>query len=180
MKPSARDLLVLLMLIGMPLGSYFLVLRPANQEFAVQRAQISEKTQKLDNLRLAVGRIDDLEAEVVRLSEAVRFFEAKLPKHHEIYNVLAKISAIAESQMLETELFETQKLKTFGQYIELPIKIRLKGDFDSYYQFLIELERMPRITRVSKMQLRTDGDELAGDVKAELTLSIFFEQSAGV
>lgn len=180
MKLSPRDFIVVLLLIGMPLGSYFMVLGPANEKFAIQRTEIEAKTEKLDSLREAVKRIDDLDAEVARLSDAVRFFEDKLPQHHEIHKVLASISRIAEDQMLETELFETKKLKTFGRYTELPIKIKLKGDFDNYYQFLIDLERMPRITRIDKMNVKAKCKKLTGHIEAELTVSIFFERMESV
>ena len=176
MKPSPRDLVVVLLLIGMPLGAYFMVLQPANERFAAQRTEINEKNEKLEALRHAVKRIDDLDAEVARLTKAVVFFEDKLPQHHEIHKVLASIDQIAKDQQLDTELFETQKLRSFGNYAELRLKIKLNGDFDNYYQFLIDLERMPRITRVDTMDVEAECDKLTGRVKAELTVCIFFER----
>jgi hypothetical protein len=63
----------------------------------------------------------------------------------------------------------------------------MNGDFEGFYQFLLELENLPRITRVHEMQLERAGksdrrgvidDDLPADaMKAEFVLSIYFEAS---
>jgi Tfp pilus assembly protein PilO len=54
----------------------------------------------------------------------------------------------------------------------------LSGDFNGFYAFLQQLEKMPRITRVTNMALTkiTDRD---GAMQARITLSIFFEPDGG-
>jgi len=54
----------------------------------------------------------------------------------------------------------------------------LAGDFNGFYVFLQQLENMPRITRVTHMNL-TKMIEKDGSMQAKLTLSIFFEPDAG-
>ena len=173
MKMPWKEMLFVILLIGMPLGAYFWVFRPANEKLEAQRADIATKTRKLEDLRRALNRIDDLNKEVAQLREAVRFFEDKLPQEHEIHKVLAQISTIAKSQHLETRLFETEDPKPFARYSELPIKVEMYGDFDDYYQFLLDLEQMPRITRIKEMQLKSKPAD--GVVAAEFVLSVFFE-----
>jgi ribosomal protein S27AE len=41
-------------------------------------------------------------------------------------------------------------------YIEQPMKMELYGNFDSYYSFLIDLEQLPRITRIRELELKKD------------------------
>ena len=54
----------------------------------------------------------------------------------------------------------------------------LSGDFNGFYSFLLQLEKLPRITRVTNMSLSkiTDRD---GEMNATMTLSIFFEPDTG-
>jgi len=179
MKLSLKEVVFIALLLGMPVGSYVWVFRPANQQFQAQRQDIDTKIKKLEDLRQALNHINDLGSEVDRLSQAVSFFEDKLPHQHEIHKVLARISSIAESRRLETRLFETQPSKPFVNYSELPIKIQVHGDFDAYYQFLLELEQMPRITRIKEMKLHADSPD--GVVTAKFTLCVFFqpERQAG-
>jgi hypothetical protein len=54
----------------------------------------------------------------------------------------------------------------------------LAGDFNGFYVFLQQLENMPRITRVTHMNL-TKMAERDGAMQAKLTLSIFFEPDGG-
>ncbi len=50
----------------------------------------------------------------------------------------------------------------------------LSGDFNGFYSFMLQLEKLPRITRVGQMNLAKINDR-DGEMQAQLTLSIFFE-----
>jgi hypothetical protein len=56
--------------------------------------------------------------------------------------------------------------------------LSLSGDFNGYYAFLLQLEKLPRITRVTQMKLEKINDR-DGEMQAQLTLSIFFEPDTG-
>jgi cellulose synthase/poly-beta-1,6-N-acetylglucosamine synthase-like glycosyltransferase len=66
----------------------------------------------------------------------------------------------------------SEALKAAG-YFELPVKIVMKGDFRSFYDFLLQIERLARITRINQMKL-TKINEVDGSMTADMTLSIFF------
>jgi hypothetical protein len=55
--------------------------------------------------------------------------------------------------------------------------MNLAGDFKGFYAFLLQLEKLPRITRVSQMKLEKI-DDREGEMTAQMTLSIFFEPEA--
>jgi len=174
MKLGLRELLFLVLLLAVPAGAYFWVFKPANQQIEKQRQDIEAKVQKLASLRKALGGIEDLGSEVSKLQDAVTFFEAKLPKHHEIHRVLEQVTKIVEKRQLETKLFRTLKPEPFAAYSEQPIEMTVTGDFDAYYQFLLELEKMPRITKVKGMKLEKVLEK-EGTTKAEMELSIYFD-----
>jgi len=132
----------------------------------------------MSELRTALDGIKDLDAEVAKLSDAVTFFESKLPARHEIHKILEQVTKIAEAHRLETRLFKTLKPKPFAEYSEQPIKMEVYGDFDSYYQFLLDVEKLPRITKVNEMKLEKDKVN-EGAMSAIFTLSIFFDNRDG-
>jgi len=173
-KFGMRELVFFLVLAAIPTGAYLWVFRPANERIEEQRQNIKSKSDKLAELRLAAKGIEELDLEVKKIMEAVEFFESKLPSQHEIYRVLDQVARIARDHNLETTLFKTEKPKPFATYSEQPIKIEVYGSFDDYYQFLLELERIPRITKISQMELEAE-DSHTGYVEAKLTLSIFFD-----
>ncbi len=176
MKFGIRELLFLGLLLAIPVVSYFWVFKPAAENRAEQQTNIKTNQVKLDKLQKAKVTLDDLNNEVDDLAEAVSFFEDKLPAQDEIYSVLKQVTKIANKQNLKTQRFKTAKVKPLSQYSEQPIEMEVYGNFDSYYQFLIEIEKLNRITRIKKMKLVKD-DTNEGNMNAKFTLSIYFDSS---
>ncbi len=179
MKFGSKELLFIVLLAGIPVGGYFWVYKPAQENIKYQQEDIQNKRVKLDNLQVAMAGIEDLDSEVETLSEAVNFFESKLPGQHEVHKILEQVTRIADAHNLETRLFKTMKVKPLAQYCEQPIKMEVYGDFDSYYQFLLDIERLPRITKIREMKLEKDTKN-EGAMNATFVLSIFFDnQTSG-
>ena len=63
-----------------------------------------------------------------------------------------------------------------ADYVAQPIEMDMTGSFEGFYQFLLELERLPRITRINQMELNKDRDN-EGVVSAKMVVSIYFEPS---
>jgi len=177
MKFGIRELLFVVLLLAIPAGAFMWVFRPANERIEAQRIEIESKDKKLLSLQRAMVGIKDLNVEVEKLQEAVAFFEDKLPPRHEIHKVLEQVTQIADEHGLETKLFETKKSKPFATYSEQPIKMEVYGGFDSFYQFLLDIEKMPRITKIREMKMKKaskDGDQ----VETTFLMSIFFDNTS--
>ena len=75
---------------------------------------------------------------------------------------------------------KTMPAVTSTVYRELPLRVDLEGSFEGYYRFLLELENLPRITRIFNMRIkrpsrsRMGDDDRPGDIHAEFELSIYF------
>jgi Tfp pilus assembly protein PilO len=92
--------------------------------------------------------------------------------------ILKEVWQMAEANSLQTKTVKTLKSERGPNYSEQPIQMNLAGDFNGFYAFLLQLEKLPRITRVSQMKLEKI-DERDGEMTAQMTLSIFFEPDAG-
>ncbi|MBN1764705.1 MAG: type 4a pilus biogenesis protein PilO [Sedimentisphaerales bacterium] len=174
MKFTYKELLLILLLLAIPVGGYFWVFKPAESGMKTTKKELEMKSQKLADLHKALDGIKDLGAEVDKLSQAVEFFESKLPARHEIHKVLEQVTMIADDHRLETRLFKTLKPQPFNKYSEQPIEMEVYGEFDSFYQFLLDVEKLPRLTKITKMSLEKDKDK-EGVTNAKFTLSIFFD-----
>lgn len=173
MKLGARELIFFAMMLGLVVSTVLLFQRWSRQE--QQRvAVIEQKEQALENLKQATSGIEDLDAKIADLQKAIAFFESKLPQEKEVASVLKEVSNIAESNSLQTRTFRTMKTERTANYSEQPIKMSLSGDFNGFYSFLLQLEKLPRITRLLNMKLEKISDR-DGEMQAQLTLSIFFE-----
>ena len=88
--------------------------------------------------------------------------------------ILKEVWQMAEANSLTTRTVKTQKSERGPSYSEQPITMTLAGDFTGFYSFLLQLEKLPRITRLTQMKLEKI-NERDGEMTAQLTLSIFFE-----
>ncbi len=88
--------------------------------------------------------------------------------------ILRDVWKLANKHHLTPKSVRTDKITSTAQYAELPIKMEINGNFDGFYEFLLDLEKLPRITRVPSMKLKKSRDT-EGNMEAEIVLSVFFE-----
>ena len=154
--------------------AYAFMIRPANKYLEEQKSQIQSQMQKLAELEKATAAVRDLDKQSAKLEQAVEFFNSKLPPHSQIHKVLEQVTLIAQKQGLKTKTIRTLKPKDCMGYVEQPLKMELYGNFDAYYSFLLDLEQMPRITKVRELTLKKDLKN-EGMTTAEFVVSIFFQ-----
>ena len=174
MKFGAREILFLCVMLGLLACTYVFVFNKANEKRAALTADIEQKQAALSNLRQATAGIDDLNRKIADLQQAITFFESKLPQEKEVDKILKEVWQMAEANALQTRTIKTLKSERSSSYSEQPIQMSLAGDFNGFYAFLLQLEKLPRITRVTQMSLEKISDP-DGEMQAQMTLSIFFE-----
>jgi type IV pilus assembly protein PilO len=179
MRLGAREILFLLLLLALPVAAYRFVFEPRNQQIDDVRQQIIEKRAKLDQLRQATRQIDDLGQEIERLSEAVILFEQKLPAQRDVEVILKEVWELAMEHGLTPKSVRTDEPVNSEMYAELPLRMMIVGDFDGFYSFLLDLEKLQRITRLPQARLERIDGEMIGQIKADLVLSIFYEPRNG-
>ena len=177
MKFGLRELIFLKLIVGLLLASYFFVFAKAAAKKKDLLADIQTKQAALANLKQSTVGIDDLGRKIDELQKAITFFEGKLPQAKEVDKILKEVWQMAEANSLVTKTVKPSKSERGPSYSEQPIQMSLGGDFTGFYSFLLQLEKLPRITRLTQMNLQKV-NEHDGDMTAQLTLSIFFEPDA--
>ncbi|MEM6550971.1 MAG: type 4a pilus biogenesis protein PilO [Planctomycetota bacterium] len=178
MRFGIREAVFILVLIGVLATTWLFIFQPRNEQTEEARADILRKQQKLQDLEAATAAYMDLDAEIKKLATAIADFEQKLPADHREATVVGDVTDIARRHRLDVRRVKPDKLVRNPRYSEKPIRMTIVGDFDRFYSFLLDLDKMPRITQTPQMTLeRLDGEQ-DGMMEAELTLSIFFEGEA--
>lgn len=177
MKFGAREIVFCTLMIALLLGSWWFVFKRANDRRDYLRAEIARKETDLDNLRKSTAGIEDLGKKIVELQKAIAFFESKLPKEKEMDTVVNDVWRMAQANSLDCKTIKPLKQERQASYSEQPIELVMSGDFQGFYSFLLQLEKLSRITRVHQMNLQkiTSSD---GQMTAKVTLSVFFEPDA--
>jgi type IV pilus assembly protein PilO len=178
MRFGLRELLFFGLMLGLIVCGYLFVLQPPTEKRALREAEIETRQKALTDLKQATVGVGDLERKIEELQKAIVFFESKLPQEKEIDKILKEVWQMAEANSLQTRTIRTLKSERSAGYSEQPIQMSLAGDFAGFYQFLLQLEKLPRITRVSQMKLEKITDR-EGEMQAQMTLSIFFEPEGG-
>jgi len=186
MTNGLRRILFFVLLMGLIYIADRYVIKPADYHLAEQRTRVQTKVAKLEEFEKATAAVEDLTKQLAELQEAIDFFESKLPPKSEIYKVLEQVTVIAQKHGLHPKTIRTLEQKTndgdktsrAGQplYIEQPLKMELVGNFNSFYSFLLELERLPRIMKLRTLKLSKQS-EGEGNITAAFIVSIFFQDS---
>ena len=132
---------------------------------------------KLAEFEKATSATQNLAKQLEQLQEAIEFFESKLPPTSEIHKVLEQVTLIAQQQGLKPKTIRTLEKKNNSGYIEQPLEMELVGNFNSFYSFLLELEKLPRIMKIRELKLDKQ-KQIEGQISADFVVSIFFQNKA--
>lgn len=171
-----RKIVFAVLLFGVTIAGYRYMIKPANKNLANTKGRLETKLSQLGKFGKdkAATAAEDLSKQLEELEEAIKFFENKLPPESKINEVLEQVTIIAQKQGLKSKTFRTLKRKNNSGYIEQPLRIELVGNFSSFYSFLLELEKLPRIIKIRELKL--DKKTITeGQISADFILSIFFQ-----
>lgn len=174
MKIGLRELTFFLLLAAIPTMAAFFVFVPKWEKVADLEAEIQVKQARLERLDQISRTTESLSGELSDLGEALNFFESKLPNDQQIHTVLREVTQISESHRLSTRSVRTLKQEEAAEFVALPIELELSGDFSGFYEFLYDLHKLPRITRITKMNVAKHKKN-EGQVEAKLIVLIYFE-----
>jgi len=176
-KFGNRELFFTVVMLGLLAGSYFLGFAKQNERRLAKQADIDNRRRSLTELQEATAGVRDVEKKIDELQRATSVFESKLPQAKEIETILKEVWQLAESHNLTTKTVRTLESHRLNGYSEQPIEMSLNGDFNGFYEFLLHLEKLPRLNRVTHMYL-TKINEHDGEMQAQMTFSIFFAPDA--
>jgi len=174
MTMGLRKIVFFVLLLGVAYIAYQYMIKPANKDLAEKKTQVEKKLSKLAEFEKTTAAAENLSKQLEQLQEAIEFFESKLPPKSEIDKVLHDITVIVQKQNLRSKRILRLREKDNSGYIEQPLRIELEGNFNSFYSFLLELEKLPRIMKIRELKLEKQ-TEYEGQIAADFIVSIFFQ-----
>jgi len=174
MTSGLRKIVLFALLLGVAVVGYQFMIRPANKNLAEAKNRVQVKLTKLADFEKATAAAEDLTKQLEQLQQAIGFFESKLPPTSQIHEVLQQVTVIAQKNGLKPKTIRTLVQKDNNGYIEQPLKMELQGNFNSFYSFLLELEKLPRIMKIRELKLDKQANN-EGQVASDFIVSIFFQ-----
>jgi type IV pilus assembly protein PilO len=169
-----RKLVFLILVVGLAWAGHQYVIRPAQQSLCESKDRLKLNRMKLSEFEKTTNTAADLTKQLEQLRDAITFFEQKLPPTSEIYSVLEQITLIAQKQGLNPKSIRTLGQKQNSGYIEQPLEMKFEGNFTAFYSFLLEIEKMPRIMKVRKLDVNKTR-QIEGQISSDCIVSIFFQ-----
>ena len=176
MISGLRKIVFFVLLVGLAYVAYTYMIKPANENLVKERAMVEQKLAKLGELERATATAENLNEQLEQMEDAINYFESKLPPTSDIHTVLENVTVIAQRRGLIPKTIRTLKRTENSGYIEQPLKMELHGDFNSYYSFLLDLEKLDRITKIRELSLKKKMKR-EGQIEATFVISIFFQDS---
>jgi Tfp pilus assembly protein PilO len=174
MTSGLRKAVFFVLLLGVAYAAYQYMIKPANKHLTEQRAQLQTKLVNLAEFEKATIAAESLSYQLEQLQEAIEFFESKLPPTIEIDKVLQDITVIGEKQGVKCKTIRRLEKKDNSGYVEQLLEMKLEGDFNSFYSFLLELEKLPRIMKIRKLGIEKQAKG-EGQIAVDFVVSIFFQ-----
>jgi len=111
------------------------------------RAEFEEKQRRAANLPALEEQLEEMERMFASLVQL-------LPSTAEIPSLLVDISQTALSVGLEIELFQPRPEANRTFYAEVPIQLRVRGDYEQLADFVSGISAMPRIVTIHDVFIR--------------------------
>jgi type IV pilus assembly protein PilO len=145
-------ILILCALVGV--AWYYLDIEEQYTDLA--RVEQTEQDLRQD-FEIKQAKAANLEAYRAQLAEMEESFGAmlrQLPNRTEVADLLVDVSQTGLAAGLEFELFQPQGEVPKDFYAELPIKIRVVGDYHEFGEFVSGLASLPRIVTIHDVQIK--------------------------
>lgn len=174
MKFGTRELVLFLAVLMLPIVSYFVIFQPQSANIEQAKAEIEHKREVLSSLRAETRRNDDLAQANDVIKERIDEMESLLPSGKEIDLIVRQVSALAIDAGLSPPTLKSTKPVAAARFREQPLEMSTTGTFVGFYDFLLAIEKLPRITRIVDMVIK-DSTKDDIEIEANFTLSIFFQ-----
>ncbi|HET7202587.1 MAG TPA: type 4a pilus biogenesis protein PilO [Steroidobacteraceae bacterium] len=135
-------------------GSYYFFVWKSQRPLLLEAR--AKETELMTELQTKARRAANLDAYRAQLAEMEKSFGAmlrQLPNKTEVPNLLVDISQTGLAAGLEEKLFQPQGENKKDFYAELPISIRLTGDYHEMGRFASGIAALPRIVTLHDIEI---------------------------
>lgn len=142
-------LALVIVLIG---GVYWKVFySPLKQEIDMLEPQLNQLMVELNQKKAIVAERPRYEAELERTRQELVLALKQLPDKSEIPTLLENVSALGKASGLSFELFKPQAEVPKNFYAEIPVDIKVTGQYKDIVLFFERVAQMPRIVNISNI-----------------------------
>ena len=171
--PLPRGLLMLALFASIVAAGYALYWRGLFEELEAGRQQKEQlKVQYADKLKQAVN-LPVLRKQKEQVNQYVSLLEKQLPSKAEMDALLSDINQAGVGRGAQLVLFKPGETVVKEYYAELPISVRVVGNYHDLGAFASDLANLPRIVTLHNVQIAQQERDRNGLLVMEATAKTF-------
>src|SRR5437763_6286017 len=137
---------------------YFLY-QPYAEEMSTLQEKIESGHQTIDKYKQIAAKLEPFRAQVSDLEAKLHALLRELPESREIPGLIRQISDLGIRTGLQISLIKPQPEQRKEFYAEIPIQVRVKGQYHAVGRFFDDLVHLERIISVSGIQIEATSQE---------------------
>lgn len=139
-------------------AGWFLYWSDQNDELnAGQQKEVQLKDEYKSKVQQAIN-LEALQKQKLQVADYVATLEKQLPSKAEMDALLSDINQAGLGRGLQFELFKPGQVVVKNYYAELPINIKVTGNYHDVGSFASDIANLPRIVTLNNMSLATGKD----------------------
>lgn len=148
---------VAVFLLVLLVGWYFYWSDQQDELNAGEQQEVQLKEQYKSKIQQAIN-LDALQKQKLQVADYVATLEKQLPSKAEMDALLSDINQAGLGRGLQFELFKPGQVVVKDYYAELPINIKVTGNYHDVGSFASDIANLPRIVTLNNMNLTAGKD----------------------
>lgn len=140
-----RAVVIALVCVGIAYGVWFKDVEPQLQEIETVKQEEISLRETLDFKQRKASNLEALKEQLAEMKQSFGDMIRQLPDKTEVAGLIVDISQTGLAAGLTFELFKPGKEKPAEFYSELPISIRVVGEYHQFGEFVSGIATLPRI-----------------------------------
>ena len=165
--------IVVLFVLASSLGYYFFVWKTQRPLLLEARAKETTLWEDLENKARKAANLQAYKDQLAEMEKSFGAMLRQLPNKTEVPNLLVDISQTGLAAGLEEKLFQPASENRKDFYAELPIRIRLTGDYHEMGNFASGIAALPRIVTLDEMKIKSEDKNVYDNLSFELTAKTY-------
>ncbi|MGR6035754.1 MAG: type 4a pilus biogenesis protein PilO [Candidatus Nitrosoglobus sp.] len=165
---AAKAISAVLLCAAVASGGYWLFTQDKLLQLKALKNKEPELKATFEARQAKAANLDAYEKQMEEIKLSFGAMLRQLPSKTEVANLLVDISQVGMSSGLEFELFKPGAEIPADFYAELPIQIRVIGDYHQFGEFVSKVAILPRIVTLHDFSIqRKEGEKLVMDITAK-------------
>lgn len=144
--------------------AYYYDTSPQRERLATEQRAEQAALADLEKKQQKAANLENYRAQLADMEQSFGAMLKQLPNRTEVAALLVDVSQTGLANGLEFELFQPANEVTKEFYAELPIQIRVRGQYHDFGRFVSGLAALPRIVTIHNVQIQGVSDKAAAEV----------------